>query len=48
MADKTSSGDWLDNLVNELVQQNTNAAAVMVGVQPTDTSPLGKAGNLLK
>ena len=39
MADKTG-GDWLDNLVNELVPQNTNAAADTVGVQPTDTSPL--------
>jgi hypothetical protein len=29
MADKTR-GDWLDNLVNEWVQQNTNTAAVMV------------------
>ena len=43
MADKTAGVDWLDNLVNELLQQNTNAAPDTVGVQPTDTVPLGSS-----
>ena len=42
MADKTSV-DRLDNLVNELLQRNTNAAPDMVGLQPTDALPLGSS-----